>query len=284
MRKQLLSILDGAWGTIGPKSLEAAKALASYCGVQYGVPLFSASAALEAALRGQNIGYGDQVIVAAYGDPMESMTVASVGATPVFADIDPETLTLTAQTAEVQIGEGTRAVIMGLHAGKTAHVKAMAQLCRERGLVFILNLSDAFGAKVEGEPAARYADLSIINMEEGKLLDVGLAGAVVTDSEEIFQLCFSHHNCGRPLGAGSTLSFDQVLGSDLRIADWQASLVAGQLAQYDADWQAGKRSNSGYELMFRQPVWQSEYYQKQTGSRLVYKEEDYPNSVKAVQE
>ena len=174
-QKQLIEILDRAWGTIGPKSLEAGKALASYCGVQYGLTLFSASVALEAALRGQNIGYGDQIIMAAYGDPLESMTTALVGATPVFADIDPETLTLTAETAEAKLTVYTRAIIMGLQAGNTAHVKAVAELCREKGLLFILNLDDAFGAQVEGEPVAKLSDLSIINMAEGKLLDVGLA-------------------------------------------------------------------------------------------------------------
>ena len=280
--KQLTEILDGAWGTIGPKSLEAANALAAYCGVQYGVTLFSASAALEAILRGQNIGYGDQVIVAAYGDPVESMTTAMVGGAPMFADIDAEALTLSAETVEAKINPYTRAVIMGLHAGKANHVKALAQLCKERGLVFILNLADAFGTKVDGEPAAKYADVSFINMEEGKLLDVGLAGAIVTDSEDMFQLCFSHHNCGRPLGAGSTLSFDKVLGSDLRIAEWQASLVAGRLEQYDADFQAGKRSANVYQLMYQQPVWKSEYFKKQTGSLLEYEDADYPNSLSAV--
>ncbi len=280
-KNQLLEILDGAWGTIGPKSLEAANALASYCGLQYGVTLFSASAALEAALRGQNIGYGDQVVVAAYGDPLEAMTTALVGATPVFADIDPETMTLSAETVQPKLTAHTRAVIMGLQAGKTDHVKALAQLCKERELVFILNLDDAFGAKVEDVPAAKFADFSIINMAEGKLLDVGLAGAVVTDSEEIFQLCFSHHNCGRPLGAGSTLSFDKVLGSDLRVAEWQSSLVAGRLEQYDADFKAGKRSENVCQLMYNQPVWQSEYYKKQTGSLLEYVDADYPNSLKA---
>ena len=280
-QKQLIEILDGAWGTIGPKSLEAGKALASYCGVQYGLTLFSASVALEAALRGQNIGYGDQIIMAAYGDPLESMTTALVGATPVFADIDPETLTLTAETAEAKLTVYTRAIIMGLQAGNTAHVEAVAELCREKGLLFILNLNDAFGAQVEGEPVAKLADLSIINMAEGKLLDVGLAGAIVCESEEVFQQCFSIHNCGRPLGVGSTLSFDQVLGSDLRIAEWQASLIGGRLEQYDADWKAGKRSANGYVLMYNQPVWSSEYYKKQTGSLLEYADADYPNSIKA---
>lgn len=282
-QKLLLDILDHEWGTIGPKSLEAGKALASYCGLQYGLALFSASAAFEAALRGQNIGYGDQVIVAAYGDPLESMATALVGATPVFADIDPETLTVTAETAEAKITVHTRAIIMGLHAGKTAHVKAVAELCREKGLLFILDLSDAFGAEVEGEPAAKLADLSIINMEQGKLLDVGLAGAIVCESEDVFQQCFSHHNCGRPLGVGSTLSFDKVLGSDLRIAEWQASLIGGRLERYDADWKAGKRSDYGFELMYNQPVWSSDYYKKQTGSLLEYINADYPNSIKAAE-
>ena len=279
--KQLTAILDGVWGTIGPKSLEAAQVLASYCGVQYGVTLFSASAALEAILRGQNIGFGDQVIVADYGDPLEAMGVASVGAAPVFADIDAETLTICPKAAEAKVNSHTRAIIMGLHAGKTDHVKALAALCKERGLVFILNLSDAFAAKVDGQPAAKYADVSFINMAGGKLLDVGLAGAIVTDSEGIFVMSFSYHNCGRLSGSGSTLSFDKVLGSDLRVAEWQASLVAGRLEQYDADWKAGKRSANGYELMHCQPVWQSEYYKKQTGSQLDFEEAEYPNSLQA---
>ena len=72
-----------------------------------------------------------------------------------------------------------------------------------------------------------------------------------------------------------------MLGSDLRIAEWQASLISGRLEQYDADWKAGKRSDNGYALMYNQPVWSSEYYKKQTGSLLEYVDADYPNSIQA---
>ncbi|HOA32902.1 MAG TPA: DegT/DnrJ/EryC1/StrS family aminotransferase, partial [Clostridia bacterium] len=80
MREVLFS---GRWGTISPKSVEAQAAIAEFMERKHGLCLHSANAALEALLRSLDIGYGDEVVVASYGNAMDSMAVSCIGAKPV---------------------------------------------------------------------------------------------------------------------------------------------------------------------------------------------------------
>lgn len=228
--KLLEGLMDAPWGTIGPRFLEANTCIASHFGVNYGLVVHSASAALEVILRGWNIGYGDEVIVAAASDPVDAMVTAAVGAVPVFADLCPETLTLTCENIAPHITARTRAVIADLPAGNPCDAEALAVCCRQAGLYLILNLDSSFGTMLRGKPIAQYADAAFVNMAQGKTVDVGLAGAIVTNTRENWDLFYAYHNCGRPFGEGSTLSFDAIIGGDFRIAEWQASLIPGRVA------------------------------------------------------
>ena len=232
--RHLTNVLyHGAWGTVGPEFFEAGKVIAEYTKSAYGLVTFSASAALETVLRGFTIAYGDEVIVAAWSDPLDAMVTAAVGATPVFADVCPETLTLTSDSVAPRVTERTRAVIADLPAGNPCDAKALAAFCRERGLRLILNLNDAWGTAFDGVPIHRYADAAVINMADGTVLDVGLAGAVITDDRKNYDLFYAYHNCGRPVGEGCTLTTDDIIGGDLRVAEWQASLIKDRLARLD---------------------------------------------------
>ena len=229
--QQLKGVLvNGPWGTVGPKFFAASDAVAAYCQAKYGLVTFSASAALETILRGWNIAYEDEVIVASWSDPMDAMVTAAVGATPVFADVCSKTLTLTCEGIAPYVNTHTRAVIADLPAGNPCDAKALSEFCQEKGVRLILNMGDAWATTLNGRPISQYADAAFFNMAEGGALDVGLAGAVITDDQESFDLFYAYHNCGRPLGEGSTLSFDEIIGGDLRVAEWQASLIPGQLS------------------------------------------------------
>jgi dTDP-4-amino-4,6-dideoxygalactose transaminase len=150
----------------------------------------------------------------------------------VFADIRPDTLTLSAANAAAAVTEKTRAVIADLPGGNPCDAKALRALCDEKGLKLILNLSDAWSAKQDGKAIYKYADAAFVDLSQGKAVDLGLAAAVITDEVENHKLFYAYHNCGRPWGVvESTLSFDEILGGDLRVAEWQASLIPGRLAQ-----------------------------------------------------
>lgn len=222
----LCSVAEGQWGTIGPHFLNANQVIAKHAKTKHALVVFSASAALETILRSKNIGYGDEVIVAGWSDPVDSMTAAAVGATPVFADVNENSPALTPAAIEKVITDKTCAVI----ADWPADVAALSKFCKEKNLYFILNAGDTWGAVQNDALIYQYADATFVDMSEGCALNLGLAGAIITDSEEDFNLFYAYHNCGRPLGDGATLSFDEIIGGDLRVCEWQACMIPGRLA------------------------------------------------------
>ena len=309
----LTSVLDGAWGTVGPRFEKAGEEIARWLQVGYGLMVFSASAALETILRSFNIGFGDEVIVAAWSDPVDAMVTAAVGAKPVFADIAADTLTLSAQAAAGCVTNKTRAIIADLPGGNPCDASGLQALCREKGLKLILNLADAWSAKQEGLPIYQYADAAFVNFSEGCAIDLGLGAAVVTDEVENHKLFYAYHNCGRPWGVvESTLSFDEILGGDLRVAEWQASLLPGRLekaAQVDALCKkqaeaikaalpqgaavpvisGGEAAGRGvlaknaegaavYPAMHLQPFFRDDYFEKLTGCKLTCQAGNFPVS------
>lgn len=227
----LEKVLGSAWGTIGPEFVQSGKAMAAYCKTAYGLTVFSASAAMETVLRAMNIGFGDEVIVASYSNPLDSMVTSAVGAAPVFADVCGETLTLTCEQIEKCRTVKTKAVIADLPAGNACDAKSLSAYCRNHHLYLIINMDDSFQTEFEGVPIAKYADAAVADLSQGKALSIGEGGAVLTDNEELFHLFFAYHNCGRPFGEGCTLAFDELIGGDLRIAEWQACLIAGRLQE-----------------------------------------------------
>lgn len=313
----LTAVLPGAWGTVGPKFEEAGDAISKWLGVGYGLMTFSPSAALETILRSFNIGFGDEVIVAAWSDPVDAMVTAAVGAVPVFVDICPKTLTLGAGSAAA-VTERTRAIVADLPGGNPCDARALRALCDEKGLKLILNLSDGWSAKQDGVALVKYADAAFVDFSQNKAVSLGLGAAVVTDELENHKLFYAYHNCGRPWGVvESTLSFDEILGGDLRIAEWQASLLPGRLAQaeqVDALWKAQSRAAAAalpegaavavipggeaagrgvlaqgvageevYPAMHLQPFFTDSYFETLTGTKLSHARGAFPVSEAAAE-
>lgn len=309
----LTGVLPGAWGTVGPKFEEAGPAIAKWVGTEYGLMVFSASAALETILRGFNIGFGDEVIVAAWSDPVDAMVAAAVGAKPVFADIDEKTLTLTEATVAPKVTKNTRAVIADLPGGNPCDAAALKELCDKYGLKLILNLDDAWTAKWNGKALVDFADAAFVNFSNDKIIDLGLSAAVVTNDVENHKLFYAYHNCGRPWGVTeSTLSFDAIMGGDLRVAEWQASLLPGRLEKLPeidamckkqaesilaalpagaavAVAEGGEAAGRGvlakgvegcevYPAMHLQPFFRDNYFETLTGCKLEYAQGDFPVS------
>lgn len=124
MEKALYEVLkSGRWGTISPKSIEAADMIRKYMNKEYGLCLHSLSAALESLLRSLNIGFGNQVIVASYGNPINPMVTAAIGAEPVFVDIDIQSCTISVESVCENINENTKAIIVDSYAGEYGNLR-----------------------------------------------------------------------------------------------------------------------------------------------------------------
>lgn len=277
---ELEKVLKGAWGTIGPEFSGLIDRLGKPFGVKYGLATFSNTAALEAVLRGLNIGYGDEVLVSDYSLPMDASVIVAVGATPVFCDIAENGLLPDRKSLTSRFTAKTKAVIMDLIAESNFNIKAISDFCIEKGLRLILNMGDAFRVEQEGQPIAKYADAAVLDLSEGTMWNVGYAGAVLTDRKELFDLFFSCHNCGRAFGEGCTLSFGDIIGGDLRIDEWQASLISLRLEQLGelSETEAGRGiEKSRCFVMHEQPFLKSAYYRTNTGSLREYDASEFPN-------
>ncbi len=279
--KALGKVLEGAWGTIGPEFVNACKKVATRLGAGYSLVTFSVTAALESILRGWSIGYGDEVIVAAWSDPVDAMVTAAVGATPVFADVCPNAPILSPEAARLRVTKNTKAVIADMAGDAPCFIKELAAYCQRAKLYCILNLGDVWEATIDGHPITHYADAAFIDMSQGRKVDVGLAGAALTDSKENWDLFYACHNCGRPFGTGSTLSGESSIGGDLRIAEWQAALIPRQLELLQPTAEAAERKRA---FMPRQPFFTDQYFVKLTGCQTLYTAADYPNSLQAEKE
>ncbi len=274
----LEKVMGGVWGTIGPNFCKLIETLGKPYGVKYALATFSNTAALEAVLRGMEIGYGDEVIVSDYSLPEETSVTVAVGATPVFCDVCEKAPAMCVKKIEERVTSKTKAVIADLTDG--CDVKSISEFCRNKGIYFILNTGDAFGATADGTPVAQYADAAIADMSEGSVWNVGYAGAVLTDNKELFDSFFAYHNCGRPFGEGCTLSFGGIIGGDLRIAEWQACLLAERAEKTGEIPASEKRpvmSTERFAVMHNQPLVKSDYYKSYTGSTRVYTDAEFPN-------
>ena len=264
-QERLTAVLDGyVWGTIAPEFVKSVDSIAACAGAKYGLLTFSATAALESVLRGLNIGAEDEVIVASWSDPADAMVTAAVGAAPVFADVCMPDCVLTREAVAACKNSKSRAVIADLSAAGAAALPELAAYCKGEGLYLLVNAGDALGARVNGEPLTRYADAAFVNMGAGTQLDVGLAGAVITDKRELWDLFFAYHNCGRSYGEGCTLAPDEIIGGDLRVAEWQAAVLNVRLEQEKAD----TITEPKRVFMPDQPFFADPYFAKLTGKTV----------------
>ncbi|MEA4824837.1 MAG: DegT/DnrJ/EryC1/StrS family aminotransferase [Clostridiaceae bacterium] len=225
MNSNLFDTLNHAWGTIGPRMLEACVEFAAYVGTAHALITFSGTAALEATLRGL---CGDdpdaEVIAASYGDPRAASVAKAIGAKVVFADIDYDTGMLSPASTAKKLSPHTKAVLVESLGGNAPDITALGGVCGAEKLVIWLPCG--VGTALSGGFAAAVCDLGAASA-----VDIG-AGALAVNDTALFSRIFAYHNCGRPFGERETLTFgNAIIGGDLRVAEFPCALLPDALAQ-----------------------------------------------------
>ncbi len=156
--------------------------LAAYCGVRHGVAVASGTDALHLALRAAGIGAGDEVILPAFTFIATAEAVSTLGATPVFCDVDPRTFTLDPKRAEEAITARTRALLPVHLYGLPADLEALGALVARHGLALIEDAAQAIGAERGGRRAGSVGLAGCLSFYPTKNLGAyGDAGMVVTN-------------------------------------------------------------------------------------------------------
>jgi len=177
-------VLRSGWITTGPKTAQFEKSFADYVGAPHAVALSSGTAGAHVLLRALGIGPGDEVITPSMTWVSTANMIVLAGATPVWVDVDPDTLLVTAEAIEEKITERTRLIIPLHYAGAAADRDAIGEVAERRGIPFVEDAAHAVGTEYKGVRIGTHGT-TIYSFHPVKNLTTGEGGMFCTDDSEL---------------------------------------------------------------------------------------------------
>ena len=252
----VIDALQSDWLTTGPRVAAFERAFAEFVGAPHAVAVASGTAALHAAMFALGLGPGDEVIVPTLTFAATANAVAYVGATPVFADVDAETLLIDPGSVERCLSPCTRAIVAVDYAGQPCDYASLREIADRRKLALIADASHAPGARYRGEPVGTLADLTTFSFHPVKHLTTGEGGMVTGSREDLVERMRSFRNHGitsdhhQRAQEGSWFYEMTELGWNYRISDFQCALGRSQLQRLPEWLERRREIASRYDAAF----------------------------------
>ena len=243
--------LDRAWrrvtlqsAFIGGADVERFEAeFAAYCGVSHCVGVANGTDALILALIALGVGVGNEVIVPANTFVATVEAIVAVGATPVFVDVDPDTLLVTADEIANAITAQTAAVVVVHLYGQTPNMDAIGAVVERAGLFLVEDAAQAHGATWGGRRAGSFGHAAAFSFYPGKNLGAfGDGGAITTNDPALSRRVRTLADHGRTIGGWHT---HEVVGCNSRLDALQAAVLSIKLRHLD-EWNARRRDAARY--------------------------------------
>lgn len=232
----VIEVLRSDWLTTGPKVAAFEQALVDYCGCGYAVAVSSGTAALHAACHAVGITAADEVIIPAITFVATANAVVYCGGTPVFADVDPDTLLMDVAGIETKITPRTKAIIAVDYAGQPCDYDGLRQLAKAHKLVLIADASHSLGAAYHGQRCGSLADITTFSFHPVKPLTTAEGGAVCTANPDYAEDLrrFRNHGISLDHHQRSDWRYEMTdLGFNYRLSDLQCALGISQLKKLD---------------------------------------------------
>jgi perosamine synthetase len=237
----VVDVLRSGWLTTGPTVEQFEKAVARHVAARHTVAFCNGTAALHAAVATLSLQPGDEVIVPAITFVATANAVVYCGGTPIFADVDPETLLLDPQDVVRKITSRTRAVIAMDYAGQTCDYPLLNQIACRNGLHLLADCCHSLGATSFGRHVPEWVPLACYSFHPVKPITTCEGGMVATDDERLATalrhfrnhgITTDHHQRSRT----ATCFYDmQSLGFNYRLSDVHSALGLAQLQRL-AEW------------------------------------------------
>jgi dTDP-4-amino-4,6-dideoxygalactose transaminase len=177
-------VLTSGWIAQGPRVAEFEAAFASRMGARHGVAVSSCTTGLHLALVVAGVEAGDDVVVPSFSFIATANAAVYVGARPVFADVDPWTGNLSAETVQAALTDRTRVVVAVDQGGVPVDLDAIRAVCEPRGIAVVEDAACGAGSTYRGRPVGTGADVSAWSFHPRKLVTTGEGGMVTTDNAE----------------------------------------------------------------------------------------------------
>jgi dTDP-4-amino-4,6-dideoxygalactose transaminase len=237
------------WTGVECKSFEAE--FARYVGSKHAIALANGSVALELALHALGIGPGDDVIVPARSFMATASCVVLRGARPVFADVDPVSGNISAQTLSAALTPATRAAIVVHLGGWPCDMDPIMALAAERGFSVIEDCAQSHGAAYNGRVTGSMGHIGAFSFCQDKIMTTGgEGGMLVTDDPSLWELAWSYKDHGKSYDAVFNREYPpgfrwlhESFGTNWRMTEMQAAIGRRQLVKLPS-WLAGRRRHA----------------------------------------
>lgn len=253
----VVDVLRSDWLTTGPKVGEFEEAFAAFVGAKYAVTFSSGTAALHGAVFAAGLRPGDEAITTPLTFAATANCVLYQGATPVFADLEPVTLTIDPEEIAGRISPRTKAILPVDYAGHPSELDQILRLADRHGAVLIEDACHALGAEYKGRRIGSLAHMTVFSFHPVKHVTTGEGGMVTTDNPRYAETLRKFRNHGIDSDARTRQSIGQwhyemvLLGFNYRLPDIACALGIQQLRKVEANLARRRRIAMRYTQAFR---------------------------------
>ena len=232
--------LRSGWLTSGPKAVELEKRLGDYLGARHTIAVSSCSEAMFLVVKALGIGPGDEVITSPITFASTVHAILHNGATPVLADIEPETFGVDPAAVARALTPRTKLILPVHFGGQACRIGEILRIAQGAGIPVLEDAAHSFGAKVDGEQLGRMGTATAFSFYATKNLTSAEGGAVTTEDDALAQRVrllgyhgMSRDSWSRYSDKGSWYYEVQIPGFKCNLSDLHAALGLTQLAKID---------------------------------------------------
>ena len=254
---RLTAVLDHGAYIMGPEVKELETALGKWGQAKHVISCSSGTDALILALLGKKLRPGQGVICPSFTFAATAESLAVLGASPVFADVDPNSFNLDARnlSAALQAGIDAGLDVVGIMPvglfGMPADMTAIGDFARKHGLWVIDDAAQSFGASLNDKPVGNLADVTCTSFFPAKPLGCyGDGGALFTNDDEVADIAIS---C-RVHGMGKTKYHNERIGMTARLDTMQAAILLSKLSIFKDELTARQKVATHYDRLLSQSV------------------------------
>jgi dTDP-4-amino-4,6-dideoxygalactose transaminase len=221
-------VLRSGWITTGPKNQAFEALLSEYFGGRPVRTFNSGTCTMEIALRIAGIGPGDEVITTPVSWVATANVIIEVGATPVFADIDPVTRNIDLDKVEAAITPRTKAIIPVYLSGLPVDMDRLYAIAKKHNLRVVEDAAQALGSQWKGKPIGSFGDFVSFSFQANKNITTGEGGCLVLNNLEEARLAEKYRLQGVSRSGVDGIDVD-VLGGKYNMSDIMATIGLGQM-------------------------------------------------------
>jgi dTDP-4-amino-4,6-dideoxygalactose transaminase len=259
-------VVRSGWYVLGSEVQNFESSWAARCGVRSAVGVGNGMDAIEIGLRAMGIGTGDEVITTPLTAFATVLAIIRAGATPVLADIDPETAILNPESVERCVSPSTKAVLVVHLYGQVRDMERWTRLCEHAGIFLLEDCAQAHAASWRGKIAGSFGRWGAYSFYPTKNLGaMGDGGALITDEEEIADKARMLRNYGQ-----DQRYHHPEPGMNSRLDELQAAILSVRLGWLDAFTERRRKIAETYILETCNPLVQQMAQPLERGSHVYH--------------